>query len=141
MDFEALFIPGRATKVRRIVPFLKYWGLTIKTKPTMRGRKGHPVVQLLGTSGWNNKAVIVRGENLTDNAIFVTPFHADPDDAVATAFSESFSKQFNKRALSFHAEIYDAAGLLFSRRWNTASTPDSDVMSGVVATPAGGRLI
>ena len=115
VDFEALFIPGKASKVRRLVPFLKYWGLIIKTTPTMRGRRGQPVVQLLGTSGWNNKAVIVRGENLTDNAIFVTPFHADPGDAVATGFSESFNRQFNRKALAFHAEVFDAAGVLFSQ--------------------------
>ena len=139
VDFDALFIPGAAMTVRRLVPFLKYWGVMIKNTPTLQGRPGKPVVQLLGTSGWNHRAVIVRGEALTNNAIFVAPFFHDPTDPVADGFARAFFRANQRQPLAFHAEVYDGTQLLFN-----ALAPESGhdhslrgrVVSRIMATPS-----
>jgi hypothetical protein len=112
IDFEALFLPAQSQTVRRLLPFLKYWGLQIRNDPKFRGTTRRPKVQLLGSSGWHHQGVIDRGENLTDNAIFTTPFRHDPNDIHADAFALRFHRKLGRRPLAFHAEVYDAARLL-----------------------------
>ena len=139
VDFDALFIPGAAGTVRRLVPFLKYWGVMIKNTPTLQGRPGKPVVQLLGTSGWNNRTVIVRGEALTNNAIFVAPFFHDPTDPVADGFARAFFRANQRQPLAFHAEVYDGTQLLFNALAPEAGNDHSlrgRVVSRIMATRA-----
>jgi hypothetical protein len=112
IDFDALFLPAQSQTVRRLVPFLKYWGVQIRNDPKVRGTTRRPKVQLLGSSGWHHLGVIERGENLTDNAIFVTPFRHDPNDTQADEFVLRFHRKQGRRPLAFHAEVYDAARLL-----------------------------
>ncbi|MCA9516770.1 MAG: ABC transporter substrate-binding protein, partial [Myxococcales bacterium] len=104
--FDALFIPDVGPKVRRLVPFLKYWGVLVKTDPRGRG------VQLLGASGWNHPSVIDRGDNLTDNAVFADAFFYDPDDPAVDAFGTAFYLAQKEKPRPFHAEVFDATGLL-----------------------------
>lgn len=115
--FDALFIPDVGPKVRRLVPFLKYWGVLVKTAPRGRG------VQLLGASGWNHPSVIDRGDNLTDNAVFADAFFYDPDDRATLAFGTAFYLAQKEKPRPFHAEVFDATGLIAPL---VAAVPGSD---------------
>jgi len=112
VDFEGLFLPDRALTVRRLVPFLRFWGLRVKTSPDLTGTPRHPVVQLLGGPGWNHAAVVDRGENLTDNAIFMAPFFVDPGDPLAVDFADRFQARYRRPPTAFHAEVRDAAAVV-----------------------------
>lgn len=112
VDFEGLFVPDQALTVRRMVPFLKYWGIRLRTGPDALGTKKRPTVQLLGSQGWNHPTLIDPGEHLTDNAVFVTPFHDDPSDAPAHAFATAFKSRYAKTPTAFHAEVFDATRFL-----------------------------
>ncbi|MEZ4265149.1 MAG: penicillin-binding protein activator [Myxococcota bacterium] len=111
-DFDALFIPDDALSVKRLVPFLKYWDLAIRTSPQMSGSKKRPAVQLLGSAGWNHVSVVDRGENLTENAIFADGFAHDPDEARSDGFARAFFGRYRRKPSSFHAEVHDATALL-----------------------------
>lgn len=112
VDFEGLYLPDRALTVRRLVPFLRFWGLRVKTSPTLQGTPRHPVVQLLGGPGWNHASVVDRGEDLTDNAIFMAPFFVDPGDPLAVNFADRFQARYRKAPTAFHAEVRDAAAVV-----------------------------
>jgi branched-chain amino acid transport system substrate-binding protein len=111
-DFDALFIPDDALSVKRLVPFLKYWDLAIRTSPGMASTTRRPAVQLLGTAGWNHVSVVDRGENLTENAIFADGFAHDPDEARSDGFARAFFGRYRRKPSSFHAEVHDATALL-----------------------------
>lgn len=104
-DFEALFIPADAPTVRRLVPFLAYWGIHPRTAPGDTGR-----VQLLGGSGWSHATVVDKGEHLTDNAVFADVYV--PDDPDAQDFARRFFLHASRRPTAFHAEVWDATRLL-----------------------------
>jgi ABC-type branched-subunit amino acid transport system substrate-binding protein len=111
-DFDALFIPDDALSVKRLVPFLKYWDLAIRTSPGHGGSKKRPAVQLLGSAGWNHVSVVDRGDNLTENAIFADAFAHDPDEARSDGFARAFFARYRRKPSSFHAEVHDATALL-----------------------------
>lgn len=111
-DFEALFIPDDALSVRRLVPFLKYWGVRVKTRPGVKGSTRRPLVQLLGAAGWNHGSVIDKGDNLTDNAVFVDAFVHDPNDAASDDFARAFFARYRRKPTTFHAEVHDGAAIL-----------------------------
>jgi len=104
--FDALFVPDSATNVRRLLPFLKYWGLPVRTSPGATG------VQLLGGAGWNHRTVIDLGDNLSDNAVFADAFFHDPDDPLVDRFAKRFFMSQREPPRPFHAEVYDAANVL-----------------------------
>jgi len=104
-DFDGLFIPADALVVRRVVPFLAYWGIHPRTAPDDKSR-----VQLLGTSAWNHPAVVDKGEHLTNNAVFADVFA--PDDPDAQDFGRTFFLHLQRRPTSFHAEVWDATRLV-----------------------------
>jgi ABC-type branched-subunit amino acid transport system substrate-binding protein len=108
VDFEALFIADSALSVRRFVPFLKTWSVPVRTLPSLRGNPRQPIVQLLGAAGWQDPAVIDRGDNLTDNAVFVSPWAHRPTEPLNDAFARSFADRYRKEATAFHAETFDA---------------------------------
>ncbi|MCB9727551.1 MAG: penicillin-binding protein activator [Deltaproteobacteria bacterium] len=111
-DFDALFIPDDALTVKRLVPFLKYWDMVVRTDPGRHGTKRRPAVQLLGSAGWNHVSVVDRGENLTENAIFADGFAHDPDEARSDAFARAFFARYRRKPTTFHAEVHDATALL-----------------------------
>jgi ABC-type branched-subunit amino acid transport system substrate-binding protein len=106
-DFDGLFIPDSAARVRRLIPFLEYAGLTPRTRPRGAG------VQLLGGAGWNHASVIDRGNSLTDNAIFADAWFGERAAAEGPgSFSRRFEAVARQKPGPFHAEVFDAARLL-----------------------------
>jgi branched-chain amino acid transport system substrate-binding protein len=111
VDFDALFIPDDARKVRRMVPFLKYFGVRTKTHPKLKVTKRSPAVQLLGVEAWNSSTVI-DGEGLTDNAVFVDTFFHDPDNKAVHGFVRDFYKRHRRKPNAFQAEVFDSVSLV-----------------------------
>ena len=106
-DFDGLFIPDTAARVRRIVPFLEFAGIMPRTRPSGAG------VQLLGGAGWHHASVIDRGTGLTDNAIFADTWLSEAAaDLRPDAFTRRFEAAAKQRPGPFHAEVHDAARLL-----------------------------
>ena len=112
-EFDLLFLPGDALTIRRLVPFLHSWSIRLRVSPSLSPRGDRPAVQLLGTAGWNNHAVIDRGEYLTNNAVFVAPWFHETAQAPNDDFAQSFKGRYRHRAHAFHAEVHDAAAWLF----------------------------
>ena len=113
-DFEALFIPDDALTVRRLAPFLKAWSVRVRNSPDDAGDRKRPAVQLLGSAGWAHSAVVDRGEYVTDNAIFVAPYYADPKDPEPDGFTQAFQARYRRAPLAFHAEVHDATAMLLA---------------------------
>jgi ABC-type branched-subunit amino acid transport system substrate-binding protein len=111
-DFDGLLLPDDALSVRRLVPFLKYWDVHVRTAPDLRGTARRPAVQILGGAGWNHPSVIDRGDGLTDNAVFVDAWAHDPADPAGDAFARAFFERYRRKPSAFHAEVRDAAALL-----------------------------
>lgn len=111
VDFDALFIPEDALQVRRLVPFLKYFGVRTKTDPELRTSRRTAAVQLLGVEAWNSPTVI-DPEGLTDNSVFVDTFFHDPDDAQVHAFVRGFYARHRRKPNAFQAEVFDAVQLV-----------------------------
>ncbi|MFT7580596.1 MAG: branched-chain amino acid transport system substrate-binding protein [Myxococcota bacterium] len=106
--FDALFIPDRAPVVRSMAPYLKFWGIPLRTSPN----DGAGTIQLLGTAGWNDPRIIDFGESLTNNAMFVDAFYHDPDDPTSDAFARQFFLRYKRAPRTFHAEVHDATLIL-----------------------------
>ena len=107
-ELAALYLPDGALTVRRLLPFLKYWGVSVRTAPTQEPGG----VQLLGAAGWNHPAVVDRGDYLSDNAVFVDAYFHDPDEPEVDRFAKRYYVRHQRRPQAFHAEAHDAAALV-----------------------------
>lgn len=104
-DFDALFIPEQALVVRRLAPFLEFWGVAPRTRP---GGKG---IQFLGGSGWNQVSIVDHAERISENAVFadvVDPAFGDPAGA---DFAKRYLARTQLKPSSVDAEAFDAASL------------------------------
>lgn len=133
-DFDTLFIPADALTVRRLVPVLAFFGVEPRTSPGDTSR-----VQLLGHAGWNHAAVVDRGENLTDNAVFADVFA--PDDPDAQAFARRFFLHLDKRPTAFHAESWDATRLLTEALAAARAAPEPPDRAAIRAAFSAPRVI
>jgi branched-chain amino acid transport system substrate-binding protein len=113
VDFDTLFIPDDALHVHHLVPFLKYFGLRMKTHPKLRTTKRTQPIQLLGVASWNSSAVI-DPEGLTENAVFMNSFFHAPDDRTVDRFVRRFHKRYRRKPNAFQAEVYDTVKLVAS---------------------------
>jgi len=111
VDFDALFIPEDVRQVRRLVPFLKYFGLRTKTHPKLKTTKRTRAVQLLGVEAWNSPTVI-DPEGITDNSVFVDTFFHDPEDEDIHSFVRDFYARHRRKPTAFQAEVFDSVKLI-----------------------------
>ncbi len=72
VDFEALFIPDKASAVGQIAPMLAYNDINN--------------VRLLGTNVWNSKALLERANKFVENAIFVDILMSTDRNFLASEF-------------------------------------------------------
>ncbi len=79
VEFEALFIPDSGRRLRRILPFLAYWDIELKTDPSMSplalshkyGGAVPQLVQILGGSGFNDERLVRRPLKQAHHSVFV----------------------------------------------------------------------
>ncbi len=131
-DFDALFVPGDAMLIRKLLPSLTSWGIKPRKVPGDKSR-----VQLIGTSGWNQPTLIDKGGYLTDNAVFADVFA--PDDPDAQDFGRRFFLHLQRRPTTFHAETWDATRLTLDALANTPR--DATTRVTVLATFRGPRML
>jgi hypothetical protein len=99
VDFEVLFIPDSAEKVRQIVPMLSYHGV--------RG------VQLLGANLWNNEAILDRNSlDAMQGAIFVDGFSSAQDAPEVQIFMNRYRKNFGEAPDILAAQAFDTMQIL-----------------------------
>jgi branched-chain amino acid transport system substrate-binding protein len=119
VDFEAIFIADTADRARAILPFLLYWDVELRTHPEQNaadlapkyGGEVPPLVQVLGTSAFNNADFAARIGEPGRNSVFLDEFLPDAPEAVdfVSRFQAS-NKGAMPDALAAHA--YDAARML-----------------------------
>lgn len=92
-SYDALFIPGYYDKVGLIAPALAFYNLT--------------GIQLLGTDGWNEPALIEIGERFVEGALFVDGFFAASPSPIVREFVERFEARYQEQPDILAAQAYD----------------------------------
>ncbi len=95
--FDAAFLPGDGETVGLIASQLRFHDIE---------------VPLLGSSGWNNRAVIANGGKYVEDAIFVDAFFANSQDASVQQFVKQYRARYRETPDVFAALAYDATALL-----------------------------
>lgn len=106
VDFQALLIADDYTAVRKLTPFLPFWGVKVRRSPRSGG------VQLLGGHGWNHRKIIDEAERQTENAVFCDTFFPSEDNSRVQAFVRKFYAEYREPPTSLEAEVYDASALM-----------------------------
>lgn len=118
VDFEALFLPDSGERVRLLLPFLAYWDIEVKTDPQqspleLAGKYGGDtpqLVQILGTSGFNDPRLTREPPAQAQNALFVdAPWTETPASA---QFNDAWIAEHGRPPPVLAAHAYDAAKLL-----------------------------
>lgn len=110
VGFAALLIADTARGVRRVVPYLRFARVPLRTHPARAG------ILLLGAGAWNHPSIIDPAERLTDNAVFAATFVPSTEDTVVGSFLRSFVARHAVPPTPFQAEVFDTASLLFATR-------------------------
>jgi ABC-type branched-subunit amino acid transport system substrate-binding protein len=95
--FDAVFLPGDGETAGLIASQLRFYDVT---------------VPLLGSSGWNNRAVVTNGGRYVEDAIFVDAFFANSQDASVQQFVKQYRAKYRDAPDVFAALGYDATALL-----------------------------
>lgn len=107
--FDAAFLPGDGETAGLIASQLRFYDVT---------------VPLLGSSGWNNRAVITNGGRYVEDAIFVDAFFANSQDASVQQFVKQYRARYREMPDVFAALAYDATSLLLRGLKTGAVTGD-----------------
>ena len=118
VEFEALFIPDSGRRLRRILPFLAYWDIELKTDPVLSplafshkyGGAVPQLVQVLGGSGFNDQRLVDRPLSQAAHSVFVDAFW--PNAAGARVFVDRWRARNQRPPPALAAHAYDAAQLL-----------------------------
>jgi ABC-type branched-subunit amino acid transport system substrate-binding protein len=95
--FDAAFLPGDGETVGLIASQLRFYDIS---------------VPLLGSSGWNNRAVIANGGKFVEDAIFGDAFFQNSQDASVQQFVKQYRARYREAPDVFAALAYDATLLL-----------------------------
>jgi len=95
--FDAAFLPGDGETVGLIASQLRFYDIP---------------VPLLGSSGWNNRAVVTNGGRYVDDAIFVDAFFVNSQNPTVQQFVKQYRARYRDAPDVFAALAYDATLLL-----------------------------
>lgn len=95
--YDAAFLPGDGETVGLIASQLRYHDIA---------------VPLLGSSGWNNRAVVANGGKYVEDAIFVDAFFSNSQDPAVQQFVKQYRAKYREMPDVFAALAYDATSLL-----------------------------
>lgn len=107
--FDAAFLPGDGETVGLIASQLRFHDIA---------------VPLLGSSGWNNRAVIANGGKYVEDAIFVDAFFSNSQEAPVQQFVKQYRDRYRETPDVFAALAYDATALLVRGLKTGATTGD-----------------
>ncbi len=103
VDFEALFIPDAAEKVRQIAPALSYYGV--------RG------VQLFGGNLWHTQQLLEKDTvAYMQGAIFVDGFYPDSPEPAVRSFVERYRQTFKEEPDILSAQAFDTMKILLQAK-------------------------
>ena len=98
VDFEVLFIPDSASRVKLITSQLDYYNV--------RG------FQLLGTSLWHSPDLLKNGTEYLEEAIFADSFFTNSIYPKTTNFVDFYYTKYNREPENIEALAYDTAGII-----------------------------
>ncbi len=113
VDFDALFVPDDYKRVGQLLPFFALADVPIGGYGA-RNVNMHPVIPL-GTSGWNNPELIVRGQRYVEGAVFVDAFYPQSEQAETKRFVEQFVGVFLRVPDILDALAYDTMAVMADR--------------------------
>lgn len=100
VDFDALFVPDEAYRLGLLLPQIRFHDVTDVT--------------LLGTSDWNDPALLVLAAREAASSVFVDGFHSGVREASVQSFVERYTRAYASTPELQSAEGYAAAQLLRS---------------------------
>lgn len=113
VDFDALFVPDDYKRVGQLLPFFALADVPIGGYGA-RAASMKAVVPL-GTSGWNNPELIVRGQRYVEGAVFVDAFYPQSEQAEVKRFVEQFVGVFLRVPDILDALAYDTMAVMADR--------------------------
>lgn len=98
VDFEGLFIPDSAFRVRMISSQLAFYNIM--------------GLQIFGTSLWNSPDLLRRGNGYVEGAFFVDSFHARGLAPETVNFADAYRAVYNREPQTMEALAYDTMKLV-----------------------------
>lgn len=133
--FEGLLVVDYDANVADLLPFLQFSGLI--------GAQVAQPVRLYGVSTWFGDALPLVGDLAAGSAL-VTSYHPDDPRGASEGFTLDYSDRYAEPATEFDAQVFDAAGFVFSLLNDApaldASTLIDSAIDGHGFSGAAGRL-
>jgi hypothetical protein len=142
IDFDLLFVPDTYDRAALIASFLVFYNVELRAAPhgevvdsasLRRKHGGHvpAIVQLMGSSGWHDRALAVRGGPAVAGALIIDDFAGEPAQAEAEVggggdgFSARWRARTGRSPSAIAAQAFDAARMaLAARRRALEGAPD-----------------
>jgi hypothetical protein len=133
VDFDAVFIPDFARNVALVAPALAVedvFTATCDPKELERVRRatGRPdlrPVQLLGSNGWDDPALVEKAGRYVQCAIFVDGFYAGSSRPETRGFVDAFTARHGRPPSILEASAHDAAAVI---RHVASRAPNRDAL-------------
>ncbi len=122
INFQALFIPDKASSVSLILPQIAYNDVT--------------GIYLLGTNIWHDPALIKNAAEYAKNSVITEGYFADSKNLKAHEFAEEFYRLYNEKPGFIAAVAYDTAAMLIK----TAMDPSINSRKALRDALAGKRI-
>ncbi|MGD0276417.1 MAG: ABC transporter substrate-binding protein, partial [Syntrophales bacterium] len=120
VEFQGFFIPDAYPAVRMIVPQLAFYGL-----------KG---IRLLGTSGWNDRALLKNDAAYYEGAFFVDSFCVNSFNPEAADFADHFFVETGRDPGSREAMAYDTIKIIMKVLENPKIQTRDQLRQGIANT-------
>jgi ABC-type branched-subunit amino acid transport system substrate-binding protein len=134
MDFDAIFIPEKASRIPIACAALAYEEFGIGT---FQPRKNENPVPMLGLSTWNRSNLLNNGGQYVQGSYFTGVFV--PDSENNQPFIEDYRLRFKRTPTSLEALVHDA-GLLISHVMAKKPQNRSDMRKHLVEVKLSGAL-
>ncbi|MDM7973419.1 MAG: penicillin-binding protein activator, partial [candidate division Zixibacteria bacterium] len=96
-EVDVLYLPGRAEQIRMLLPQLRFHNL--------RGR-------YLGSDGWGDEEIFRLGDDVTQHAVFPSPFLPAPPSEEAMRFAAAYDERYGAEPERLARLGYDAMQLI-----------------------------
>lgn len=120
--YDALFVPGEAGNVGRLLPQLAFFGINNEN------------VQMLGDNAWHSPVLQKNGKKFVKNGIFVDGFFTDSKKDKTREFVRKFKAKYSRMPDIYAAQGYDAMQLIIKGLDNGVTSRDEmrEYLAGIV---------